>query len=90
MNRVTCEEAFRRLDDYLDRELGAEETRLIEEHLSICAACLREFTFERSVIDGVRRNLPRVTAPAELLARISAALERTSDTSDEETGEKPS
>jgi predicted anti-sigma-YlaC factor YlaD len=55
MNRVTCEEAFRQLDDYLDRELGAVETRLIEEHLSICGACLREFTFERSVVDGVRR-----------------------------------
>lgn len=74
MNRVTCEEAFRQLDDYLDRELRAGELRLIEEHLEICAACLREFTFERSVLDGVRRKLREVTAPPELLVRIGAAL----------------
>lgn len=74
MNRVTCEEAFRQLDDYLDRELRAGELRLIEEHLKICAACLREFTFERSVLDGVRKKLREVTAPPDLMARIGAAL----------------
>jgi anti-sigma factor (TIGR02949 family) len=79
MNRVTCEEAFRQLDDYLDRELGAVETRLIEEHLSICGACLREFTFERSVVDGVRRKLERVAAPSDLMARISADLARAAE-----------
>jgi anti-sigma factor (TIGR02949 family) len=75
VNRVTCEEAFRRLDDYLDRELGEEETRLIDEHLVICEACLREFTFERSVVDGVRRKLARAdTPPSSLMARIGARL----------------
>jgi anti-sigma factor (TIGR02949 family) len=76
VNRVTCEEAFRQLDDYLDRELGEEERRLIDEHLSICAACLREFTFERSVVDGVRSKLREIDAPSELLARISTELQR--------------
>ena len=76
MNRVTCEEAFRQLDDYLDRELGAEQRRLIDEHLAICAACLREFTFERSVVDGVRSKLRDIGAPSELLARISTDLRR--------------
>lgn len=75
MNRVTCEEAFRQLDDYLDRELRPSELRLIEEHLEICAACLREFTFERSVIEGVRRKLAEVTAPPGLLRKIAASLE---------------
>ncbi len=74
MNRVTCEEAFRQLDDYLDRQLRAGELRLIEEHLDICAACLREFTFEQSVLDAVRKRLREVTAPPDLLARIAAAL----------------
>jgi anti-sigma factor (TIGR02949 family) len=74
VNRVTCEEAFRQLDDYLDRQLRAGELRLIEEHLEICAACLREFTFEQSVLDGVRKKLREVTAPPGLMARIAAAL----------------
>lgn len=74
MNRVTCEEAFRQLDDYLDRELRGGELRLIEEHLEICAACLREFTFEHSVLEGVRKKLREVTAPPDLMARIAGAL----------------
>ena len=52
LNRTTCEEAFRRLDDFLDRRLARTEMHLIEEHLEICAACAREFTFEASVLDG--------------------------------------
>ncbi|MGH7561766.1 MAG: zf-HC2 domain-containing protein, partial [Gemmatimonadales bacterium] len=27
-----CEEVFRRLDDYLDRELSGEEIALVREH----------------------------------------------------------
>jgi anti-sigma factor (TIGR02949 family) len=82
VDRVTCEEAFRRLDDYLDRELGTEETRLIEEHLATCAACLQEFTVERSVTDGLRRKLRRAAAPVDLLARIRAKLERAAEEDD--------
>ena len=74
MNRVTCEETFRQLDEYLDRQLRPGELRLIEEHLEICAACLREFTFERSVLEGVRKKLREVTAPPDLMSRIAAAM----------------
>ena len=76
LDRTTCEEAFRRLDDYLDRRLTAEEMQLIEEHLHVCAACSREFTFESSVVKGIRDKLRRVAAPAELLARISEQIAR--------------
>jgi anti-sigma factor (TIGR02949 family) len=79
LDRVTCESAFRRLDDFLDRQLSPEETRLVEEHLHICAACTREFTFEASVLAGVRRKLRSIAAPSDLLARISAELRGTSD-----------
>ena len=74
MDRRTCEEAFRRLDDFLDRRLSREETRLVEEHLRVCEACTREFTFEASVLDGVKRNLRHLIAPPDLLARILARL----------------
>lgn len=70
LNRHTCEEAFRRLDDFLDRRLSPEETRMVEEHLHMCAACTREFNFESSVLEGVKQKLRHVEAPADLLARI--------------------
>ena len=76
MNRITCEEAFRQLDDYLDRQLGVEESRRIDEHLAICDACLQEFTFERSVIEGVREKIRRIDAPPGLLGDISFDIAR--------------
>jgi len=76
LNRNTCEEAFRRLDDFLDRRLSPEETRLVNEHLQICAACTREFSFESSVLNGVRRKLRHLEAPADLLGRVLSQLQR--------------
>lgn len=79
LDRITCEAAFRKLDDFLDRQLCAEEMRLVEEHLHICEACTREFTFEASVLAGVKLKLRVIDAPAELLARIYAQLGRVED-----------
>ncbi len=74
LDRITCEDAFRKIDDYLDRELSDEDLTLIRGHLEICAACATEFEFERSVLDGVRAKLRRVAAPPDLLSRIARAI----------------
>ena len=74
LDRLTCEDAFRRIDDFLDRELNALETERVREHLEICAACASEFAFERSVLDGVRTKLRRVAAPPDLLSRLTRRL----------------
>ena len=74
LNRYTCEEAFRRLDDYLDRELSTEEMVLVREHLEICAGCAREFNFESSVLKGVGQKLQQIDLPDTLQARILALL----------------
>ncbi|HEU4565237.1 MAG TPA: zf-HC2 domain-containing protein [Gemmatimonadaceae bacterium] len=76
LTRFTCEEAFRRLDDFLDRELSAAEMALVHEHLEICAGCAREFNFERSVLSGVRAKLRQIDVPVALQARVAALLER--------------
>jgi len=76
LDRSNCEEAFRRLDDFLDRRLGPDEMRLLEEHLEVCAWCAREFNFEASVLDGLKRRLKQVDAPADLLAEILSRLPR--------------
>ena len=74
LSRYTCEEAFRRLDDYLDRELSSEETELVKEHLDICAGCAREFNFEASLLRGVRTKLRQIELPESLQARILGVL----------------
>lgn len=76
LNRYTCEEAFRRLDDYLDRELGAAEMELIHEHLAICEACAREFSFERSVLERVGAKLREFPLPNGLRSRVLDIVRR--------------
>jgi anti-sigma factor (TIGR02949 family) len=76
IDRYTCEQTFRRLDDYLDRELSPEQMQLVREHLEVCAVCAAEYTFEASVLKQVRAKLQRIDAPADLLAKISRALKQ--------------
>lgn len=73
-DRFDCEELFRRLEDYVDRELSQDEVRLVENHLAECEACAMEYKFESSFVQEVKKKLRRLDAPAELLQRISKAL----------------
>jgi anti-sigma factor (TIGR02949 family) len=79
LSRTNCEEAFRRLNDYLDRRLTPEETRIIQEHLEICAWCAREFNFETSVLHGLKRKMRQLDVPAGLLSRVLSKLPPTED-----------
>jgi anti-sigma factor (TIGR02949 family) len=71
---ISCAETFRRLDDYIDRELSPAELKAVEDHLEICAVCAAEFGIERTVLEEIRGKLRRLRAPDGLLRRISARL----------------
>lgn len=73
-DRYTCEDLFRKLDDYLDRELSAEEARLVREHLETCAQCTAEYRFEESVLTNLKTKLARISAPPDLMDRIRRHL----------------
>lgn len=74
MDRLTCEQVFHRLDDYVDRELSPEEAELMRQHLELCAWCAGEYHFEKNVVDQVRHKVRRIEMPAQLLQRISLLL----------------
>jgi anti-sigma factor (TIGR02949 family) len=74
VDRLTCAEVFRRLDDYLDRELSPHEMQLVKAHLEICAACASEYAFEAEVLNQVRVKVQRIDLPSGLLAKVSRAL----------------
>jgi anti-sigma factor (TIGR02949 family) len=76
IDRYTCEETIRRLDDYLDRELTPHEMQLVQEHLEVCALCASEYAFEARALERLRAKLQRIPAPADLLTKVSQALER--------------
>ena len=74
-DRLTCEEMFRRLDDYLDRELSPLELARVESHLANCARCASEYQFDATVLERIRASVARVQAPPSLLERIRKQLE---------------
>ena len=74
LDRYRCEEVFRRMDEFLDRELAAHEAELVREHLETCAACASEYAFEANVLLTVKAKLRRVEIPEELRARIERSL----------------
>jgi anti-sigma factor (TIGR02949 family) len=76
LNRYTCEEAFRRLDDFLDRELSPDEMELVQQHLAICEGCAREFSFEASILANVRDKLRQVELPPGLAALVQQVAAR--------------
>jgi anti-sigma factor (TIGR02949 family) len=73
-DRYTCEEAFRRMDEYLDRELAPDEAARVRVHLETCAACASEYMFEESVLLTVKAKLRRVDIPPALRTRIERRL----------------
>jgi anti-sigma factor (TIGR02949 family) len=42
-----CEEALRRLMEFIDGELSHDERDSVEEHLSTCRSCFSRMEFER-------------------------------------------
>lgn len=74
LDRYTCLETVRRLDDYLDRELSATETVEVERHLEVCDRCLKRFQFEGAVLDDLRIKLRRVPVPETLEDRLRKLL----------------
>jgi anti-sigma factor (TIGR02949 family) len=78
LDRYRCEEVFRRMDEFLDRELASGEAALVREHLETCAACASEYAFEEHVLLTVKAKLRRVAIPPELRTRIEQSLSRDS------------
>ena len=74
LDRYTCEQVFRRMDDYLDRELKPAELARVREHLETCAACAREHRFEDALLGDLKAKLRRVAVPSELQGCIERQL----------------
>jgi anti-sigma factor (TIGR02949 family) len=70
---IGCEEALRRLADYLSRELEPRERAAVEHHVSLCRACFSRAEFERLLKERLT-DLGREAAPAGLQSRIRKVL----------------
>jgi anti-sigma factor (TIGR02949 family) len=88
LDRMSCEQVFQRLDDYLDRELTPRETELVREHLAICEWCAGTYEFQEGVLHQLKERLQRVPVPSRLLEKISLALKREREDSSLHKGEE--
>jgi len=74
-----CKEALDRIDDYVDRELGEEETKKVRQHLRLCHECARKFAFEQHFVDGVRKKIDSAVLPEDLSglkSRVTSLLQK--------------
>ena len=67
----SCEEAIRRLNEYLDQELEPAEREVVLKHLQVCKPCLERFDFERNLLTALREKICRIAAPGHLRSKIS-------------------
>lgn len=70
----SCEEAIKRLNDYLDHELSEAERVVVLKHLEICKPCLGRFTFEQTLVISLRQKLTRLRAPDSLREKLHGLL----------------
>jgi len=65
-----CQEAVKRLTDYLSHELDAPETEAVQNHLSECKGCFAKFHFEDTLLRTIREKVQQVQTPATLRDKI--------------------
>lgn len=73
-----CQEAVKRLNDYLSRELEPAEEALVQRHLRECRGCFEKFRFEETLLHTLRERLGQAQAPVALRQRILGLLGRES------------
>jgi anti-sigma factor RsiW len=72
---MSCELVERDLDAYLDRELDAEASAAVREHVSTCVACRRQLA-QRETVAKLVRGAPYYSVPDRLRARVLAQSSR--------------
>ena len=71
---MECREVLSRLWEYLDEELGPEESRSVAEHLGRCLDCYPAHCCHRALLELLARQGDGWSAPATLITAIRVRL----------------
>ncbi len=71
---MTCDEAIKLMDGYLDGELDPITSQAIEQHLRDCGRCDQAYKTHGSLIRAIGNATPYFKAPVELRERIQSSL----------------
>jgi anti-sigma factor (TIGR02949 family) len=67
--KIECEEAIRRMLEYLDNELDQNTNELLETHLHTCRSCFSRLEFEQ-LLKQMVNTVPKEKIPQYLKDRI--------------------
>jgi mycothiol system anti-sigma-R factor len=81
-----CSEVLERVFEYLDGEMGPEDTHRIREHLDECRPCLSEYDIDTVIKALVRRSVGHEHAPDRLRSRILVQLTQVRPGADAQDG----
>ena len=80
-NDTPCASIREEFSALLDGELTAMEQARIDEHLLECSECLRSLDTMKKVM-GIYDELPKVSAPDEMLSRVHDELDDNTETNE--------
>jgi anti-sigma factor (TIGR02949 family) len=64
---MECEEFLSRLWEYLDRELGPQDSVSMGEHLAACSRCYPAYCCDRAFLELLARQRRACIAPRNLV-----------------------
>jgi mycothiol system anti-sigma-R factor len=67
---MTCEEAVKRLQEYIDKELDRASAEQVEKHLDLCRICCDHMEFEKNMKSLVQESCFQAKAPQFLMQKI--------------------
>jgi mycothiol system anti-sigma-R factor len=71
---MSCEEAIKLMDGYLDGELDPLTSQKTEQHLRDCRKCKQAYEAHTALAHAISRGAPYYKAPAELRQRVRSSL----------------
>jgi mycothiol system anti-sigma-R factor len=71
---MSCEEAIKLMDGYLDGELDPLTSQKIEQHLRDCRKCEEAYEAHTALAHAISRGAPYYKAPTELRQRVQSSL----------------
>jgi anti-sigma factor (TIGR02949 family) len=75
VEEVACEEAARRVYEYLDGELGEEDAETIRCHVEQCRRCYPMYDWERLFLETVGERADRPETSVELKRKVARLLD---------------
>jgi mycothiol system anti-sigma-R factor len=72
---IGCDEAVRRLWEYLDGTVDVDDRVLVEEHLARCRTCCGELEFAKELRRRISERSATEDLPADVMRRLHQTIE---------------